>query len=77
MPSNNTPFDLVYNPVEITVVAVEKPGQFSAQANIAAFTNNAMPPEMILAFFSCIAQNPNNFRGADKPHKPEKPGKAD
>ncbi|AHK03656.1 hypothetical protein X971_3799 [Agrobacterium tumefaciens LBA4213 (Ach5)] len=30
-----------------------------------------LPPEMILAFFSCIAQNPNNFRGADKPHKPE------
>ena len=27
-------------------------------------------PEMILAFFSCIAQNPDNFRGADKPHKP-------
>ncbi|HCD85835.1 MAG TPA: hypothetical protein DEQ45_18755 [Agrobacterium sp.] len=44
MPSNNTPFDLVYNPVEITVAAVEKPRQFSAQANIAAFTNNAMAP---------------------------------
>jgi hypothetical protein len=28
-------------------------------------------PEMILAFFSCIAQNPDNFRGADKPRKPE------
>ncbi|SPZ47052.1 Uncharacterised protein [Agrobacterium tumefaciens] len=77
MPSNNMLFNLVHNPGEISATVIEKPGQFFVRANIVVSTNNAIAPEMILAFFSCIAQNPNNFRGADKPHKPEKPGKAD
>ncbi|TQN62191.1 hypothetical protein FLX27_10480 [Agrobacterium tumefaciens] len=44
MPSNNTPLDLVHNPVEIPAATVEKPGQFFVRANIAACTNNAIDP---------------------------------
>jgi hypothetical protein len=44
LPSNNTPFDLVHNPGEISAAMIEKPGQFLPQANIAASTNNAVAP---------------------------------
>ncbi|MFF2322082.1 hypothetical protein ACFVTJ_13595 [Agrobacterium sp. NPDC058088] len=65
MPSNNTPFDLVHNPGEISAATIEKAGALFLRQTLRPRPTMQLLPEMILAFFSCIAQNPDNFRGAD------------